>query len=301
MPNIDVLVDTSQPLFPERLVESLLNEGVSAKLFVSPKSKFSLEPIKWALRLRKDKANIIHFLWGDNNVALYIIPKLLGKKVIIHWVGTDVLRVKKKPLVREIIKRVANLHLAVSPWLADELREIGIKATVIPLIPTYLPKVDITWPSDKVVHVYLPEGKEEFYGVFDTFNLVREMPDVKFLITAHSGKGMPQLPNITYLGWVDDMEIVWSKVRVYLRLPKHDGMPLTVIEALQRGRYVIWAYEFPYCMKALSVEDAKKGLEVALEQKGMNVDGMVYASHAFNPPVVAQQTIEQYRQLLERK
>lgn len=300
MPNINILVDTSQPLFPERLVESLHNEGVSAKLFVCPKSKVSLEPIKWILRLLKDKANIIHFLWGDNNVALYIIPKLLGKKVIIHWVGTDVLRVKKKPLVREIIKMVANLHLAVSPWLAEELKQMGIKATVIPLIPTYLPKVDITWPSDKVVHVYLPEGKEEFYGVFDTFNLAREMPDVKFLITAHSGKGMPQLPNITYLGWVDDMGIVWSKVRVYLRLPKHDGMPLTVIEALQRGKYVVWSYEFPYCIKAELFESTKKSLITALEYSGLNKEGMEYARHTFAPSVVIKQTIAQYRHILGR-
>jgi hypothetical protein len=301
MPNINILVDTSQPLFPERLVEFLHNEGVSAKLFVCPKSKVSLEPIKWILRLLKDKANIIHFLWGDNNVALYIIPKLLGKKVVIHWVGTDVLRVKKKPLVREVIKRVANLHLTVSSGLAEELKQMGIKATVIPLTPTYLPKANPTWPPDRVVHVYLPEGKGKFYGAEITFKLAREMPDVNFLITANNGNGMPQLPNVTYLGWVEDMEMVWSKVRVYLRLTKHDGMPLTVIEALQRGRYVIWSYEFPHCMQALSVEDAKKDLEVALEQKGMNVDGMVYTSHAFNPPVVAQQTIEQYRQLLERK
>lgn len=301
MPNIDVLFDTSQPLFPERLVESLHNEGVSAKLFVYPKSKFSLEPIRWTLRLWRDKANIIHFLWGDNHVLLYIIARLMGKKVVIHWVGTDVLHVKKKPLIKEIIKRVANLHLTVSPGLAEELNEMGIKATVVPLTPTYLPKGDIIWPADKAVHVYLPEGKEVFYGAEDTFNLARQMPNVKFLITANSGKGMPQLPNITYLGWIEDMEIVWSKVRVYLRLTEHDGMPLMVIEALQRGRYVVWSYEFPHCMQALSVEDAKKGLEVALEQKGMNVDGMVYANHAFDPSVVIKQTIEQYHQILERR
>lgn len=295
-----MLVDTSQLVFPERLVESLHNEGVSAKLFSSPKSKFGLEPARWALRLLRDRANTIHFLWGDNHVLLYVIPRLLGKKVIIHWVGTDVLRVKKKPLVREIIKRVANLHLAVSPWLVDELREIGIKATVIPLIPTYLPKVDITWPSDKFVHVYLPEGKEVFYGAEDTFNLARQMPNVKFLITANSGKGMPQLPNVTYLGWVEDMEIVWSKVRVYLRLTEHDGMPLTVIEALQRGKYVVWSYEFPSCIKAESFESTKKSLITALEHSELNKEGIEYARHTFDPSVVIKQTIAQYRHVLGR-
>lgn len=300
MPHIDVLVDTSQLLFPERLVELLCGEGMSARLFVPPKSKFSLEPIRWTLRLWRDKANIIHFLWGDSYVLLYSIPRLLGKKVVIHWVGTDVLHVKKKPLVREIIKRVANLHLAVSPWLVDELREIGIKATVIPLIPTYLPKVDITWPSDKFVHVYLPEGKEEFYGAEDTFNLARQMPNVKFLITANSGKGMPQLPNITYLGWIEDMEIVWSKVRVYLRLTEHDGMPLMVIEALQRGKYVVWSYEFPYCIKAESFESTKKSLITALEHSELNKEGIEYARHTFDPSVVIKQTIAQYRHVLGR-
>ena len=60
----------------------------------------------------------------------------------------------------------------------------------------------MVWPSDKKVHVYLPEAWQEFHGSQTVFRLAQEMPDTQFLITAHSGKKAPRLTNVEYLDWV---------------------------------------------------------------------------------------------------
>jgi len=299
-----VLIDSSQPLFSDRLIHQLSSSGLKVENLSIPQEKRSL--LSWICRLKKSEARIVHYIGGFHGAHLYIAPKLVCKRVVIHWIGSDVLLITsdKIPLIQRMLKktawRITDLHLAVSSPLADELRALGIKATVIPLVPDTFPTEveNITWPSANRVYVYLPEGRQEFYGSDTVFRLANEMADTEFLITGYSGENAPQLPNLKYLGWVDNMEGVWKKVKVHLRLTEHDGLPHTLIEALTRGKYVVWSNEFPHCLQARSFEEAREALKISLRQNQPNVAGMAYARREFNPLKVAQNLKEEYRKLI---
>lgn len=294
------MVDNALPLFSERLARSLRSIGLDAREFEFQKRT---NVVKWVLKLMRSKAKIIHYLWGGSPLIVYIVPKLLGKKVIIHWVGTDVLMATaSKSLHQKLIFRIVDLHLTVAEHLANELEILGIRAKVIPLVPDRLQSIaeNIPWPISKSVYVYLPKARQEIYGANDVFQLAKEMPDIEFLITAHDGSDAPHLPNLVYLNQVSDeeMELIWGKVKAYLRLTWHDGMPQTIIEALTRGRYVVWTYEFPHCIQVHSRDDAKEALRVALAQEFPNAGGIAYAKKNFSPIKMAEDLRQEYYNIL---
>ncbi len=296
-------------IFSGRLVRSLRRVGIDAAEFELPKG--IVGHAKWIFRLMRSEAKIVHYIDGGYPPLLYIVPRLLGKKVVIHWIGSDVRKATSaNATVRQKIGlrvglRFCNLHLAVSEPLAETLKTIGIEAMVIPLVPDKTPPAydKIPWPTHKTVHAYLPEPDPELYGASTIFRLAEEMRDTNFLVTGHSGKNAPNLPNIKYLGRLreDEMESVWSKAKVLIRLiAVSDGMPQSIIEALARGRYVIWTYRFPFCMQASSLDEAREALKTALAKESPNYDGMVYAREQFNPTVIAEKLKQQYLNLAGR-
>lgn len=300
---ITVYMDSSNSIFFSRLKNLVSESGVKVEEVALPEKKTDV--LRGAWRLKRAEPKIVHYLWGSSHPLIYIIPKLLRKKVIIHWIGTDVLHVTSMKegifdtLLRKIAYKMVDLHLVEFEPLASELRPLGIEAKVIPLMPDMpLLQEDITWPSKDAVLVYLPERRPEFYGSSIVFRLAEELPEIKFLIVAHAGEGAPQLPNVKYLGWVNDMEGVWEQVKVYLRLTKHDGLSHTVIEALARGKHVIRSREFPYCRQARTFKEAKDALKDILRQNQPNIEGMHYVRSQFEPSKIAQEYRNIYLKLL---
>lgn len=287
---ISIYIDPNpNPLFSERVIDVLSSSGIRTQKLYLPKKKSEI--FKWSLALIKSKTKIIHYFWGSYHPFIYIIPKLLGKKVIIHWIGSDVLDAisnhKRKGtywLLQKIAYKIVDSHLADFQPLADELESLGIKASLIPLIPDLpLFQENISWPVENNVFVYLPETRHEFYGSDIIFQLAEEMTDINFFITRHSGKNAPFLPNIKYYPWVDDLEAIWEQTKVYIRLTKHDGLSHTVIEALARGKHVIWSYEFPYCYQAKTFKEAKYALREIFTQNQPNIGGVNYVQSEFQP------------------
>jgi len=301
---LSVYVGPTNSVFSERLIKVTANSGVSLKGFTLPKRKSS-DVLGWAWKLKRSKSKIVHYLWGSYHPLIYIIPKLLGRKVIIHWIGSDVMDATSNKegsfytLLQKIAYRMVDMHLADFEPLVDELKLLGVHATVVPLAPDIpLLQEGVTWPSEDKVFVYLPETRQEFYGSDIVFHLAQELPDVGFLITRHSGEGAPQLPNIKYLGWVDDMETVWREIKVYLRLTKHDGLSHTVIEALARGKHVIWTYEYAFCHRARTFQEAKDALRNILRQNQPNIEGMSYARSQFEPAKIVENFEQKYLEVL---
>lgn len=303
---VTVCIDSSCPVFTKRLIKLMASSGVRAKEFTLPKRKGEL--LGWAWNLWRSEAKIIHYLWGTDHPLIYIIPKLLGKKVIIHWIGSDVMHAASdkgsafQTLLQKIAYKMVDSHLADFEPSVEELKSLGIEAKVVPLMPDMpLLQEDITWPVEDRVFVYLPETRQEFYGSEIIFRLAEEMPDINFLITRHSGEGTPQLPNIKYLGWVEDIETVWRQVKVYLRLTKHDGLSHTVIEALARGKHVIWSYEFPHCHRAQTFEEARDTLRNILRQNQPNIKGMNCVRSQFEPSKIAERLRQGYLSVFKGK
>jgi len=282
----------SELIFFDILRSELHKLEIEVQELVFPKGKIDLLRLAW--KLGRSDTRIVHSLWGYHHPMIYIVSRFLGKRVIVHWIGTDVLyattnrAITPTNLLRRVAYKVVDLHLADFEPLASELKSIGINAQVMPLIPNMtLSPEDATWPSENAILVYLPKGREEFYGGSMVFRLAEELPNLRFLIVANSGKGLPQLSNIEFLGWVN-LSTVWKRVKVYLRLTKHDGQAKLVIEALARGKQVIWSYEYPFCHKARTIEEAKGALRNILDSNQPNTQAMDWAQRTFDPSKMAQ-------------
>jgi hypothetical protein len=151
------------------------------------------------------------------DVALFF-----GKPVVNHWVGTDVTNAvedHRKGLVSVYTGRVKEL-CEVS-WIQQELMEIGIHAEVVPLLgleytASYLKKM----PDVFRVLLYVGKNRPVFYGM-DTFvGVAREFNDVEFLIVGNENFSMALPDNMKVLGWVHDMNRVYSEASVYIRFPQ---------------------------------------------------------------------------------
>jgi len=280
----NVYIDSTNPHFSRKITAVLNQSGIKAEEMAMPKNKTEL--LAWIWKIKKSKASIIHFLWGGRNPVIYAIPKLLGKKVIIHWIGKDVSNVKNRSRLKltfqKIAFNVADKHLTDFEPLQSELKDLGIESEVVTLFPNINQEKKIVWPQGNRVHIYLPENDHEFYGSNTVFRLIKEMSDVEFLITGHSGRNAPNLPNVQYLGWIDDLDSrVWNKVKVYIRLIKYDGLSHSVVEALSRGKHVIWTYKFPHCFKARDFEETKNALREIFKKDKSNIEGARYAQSQF--------------------
>jgi len=301
---LTIYLNTDSQLFANRIARPLSDLGVTVMPFPLPPKKI-IASINWWLRLVQSEINIVHYLWGLHHPLVYILSKLAKKKVIVHWIGTDVLKLSRFPrrgMLWKVGMRMVDLHLAVSQPLAEELKTLGINSKVVPLIADLpLKPIEINWPPGDQVFVYLPELRKDFFNKDIIFQLADRMPSVKFLITCYSSDNGPSLKNIEYLGFVKDMEKIWDQVKVYLRIVEHDGLSHTVIEALARGKHVVWSCHFPHCFYANNVEGIKGILENIFKSGQPNIEGMKFAQSEFNPDKIAAEFKQIYLSMLRKK
>jgi glycosyltransferase involved in cell wall biosynthesis len=265
-----------------------------------------ISALKWVWDLLWSKAQIVYFLWGSYNSLFYLVAKIFRKKVVVHWIGTDVLKSQKKTnfvvrWLRQLTYKLIDLHLTDFKPLQDELKSIGINSYVIPLIADINVNQQILWPPDaNRIFVYLPEFREEFYNNRIIFQLAQAMPDVEFLITQHSGKNAPQLANVKYLGWLPDIDQVWNEVKILIRITDHDGLSHSVLEALSRGKQVVWSERFPHCYYAKTFDEAKKAVDEILKVNQPNYEGKNYIDTEFNPSKIRVEINNIYLTLVKR-
>jgi glycosyltransferase involved in cell wall biosynthesis len=149
-------------------------------------------------------------------------------------------------LRRNVIR--CAVHFAGAPWLAKEVEAMGLPATFVP-VPALLPEwAPPPLPDRPVFLIYIPEGRESFYGWPLIEQAARTLPSVRFLVLKH--RPIANAPaNIEFLGSLAfaDMAKIYARSTGIVRLPEHDGMSMTVLEALAYGRHVIWNYPFGAC------------------------------------------------------
>lgn len=176
------------------------------------------------------------------------LAMLLNKKIVMHWVGTDVILAqmayKTGAVDVDLIQKTK--HLCEVNWIQQELLEVGIQAEIaqIACFEDELPAPP-RLPEKFLILSYMGKSREKFYGIDKLIELAQSFPDIPIRIAGISGYSEPLPPNIHLLGWVKDMATEYHNCVLYLRLPEHDGLAFSVLEALSYGRYVGYAYAFP--------------------------------------------------------
>jgi glycosyltransferase involved in cell wall biosynthesis len=289
------------PYWAEVVVETLRQAGFDAEHLRIKKADVPAI-FRWCKPLRTivypllcqafRKASVIHIVGIVRTHTLCHISRLLGKRVFLHWVGTDVLQLSKaiesgKRNNLRFYHKVPHAHFSGAPNLIEKLAEYNIKAEFFPtLAKSLIPEKPVPMPDEPAVLSYWKPKRRNFYGGDILDALAEEFPDILFYIVGSDGDGERQHPNMKYLGWVDDMEDVYRKVSILVRMPQHDGLGAIVLEMLARGRWVIRNYKFPHTEFASNLEEAKSALQKLLARKGFNEAGRTYVLENFSPEKV---------------
>ena len=226
---------------------------------------------------------------STRGTTIFDFALALRKKLIMHWVGTDVLEAISAFKSGKYKSKFLNdiIHYCEVGWIQEELRQIGIAATVVPFA-SFDGKIAVKaeFPPTFSILTYVSSGREQFYGIDMLIQLAKDFPDVAIKIVGISVYSEKLPNNITLLGWVEDMAGQYATSVLYLRVPEHDGLAFSVLEALANGRYVGYSYPFENTFHVRNYEDLK-GLvtdlkasfengDLSVNYKGMSMISMNY-------------------------
>jgi hypothetical protein len=238
--------------------------------------------------LRVPFCDIVYQVGGGPFVRprIFDICKAVHRRVIKHWVGSDVLRARETRVVEQHATGLVE-DWAVSAKLVEELRHAGIDAKQVPLSALYPVDMRPIPPEPLTVLAYLPSVKFEFYGGEVVLSLAERFADTRFLVVGSDGAGRVAPKNVSFLGHRRDMEAIYASAHVLLRLPQHDGLSFMVLEALNHGREVIWNQPFEASRLALTENEAAAHLRdlrtrLRMGELALNVRGREYVMSRYS-------------------
>jgi hypothetical protein len=232
----------------------------------------NIKSIKSIIKLFK--ADSIFFIFAPLGKKKNILLKLLillKKKIVIDWIGSDVLAVlNDNKEQHKIFNKCINL--CEVEWIKDELESVGISAKIGPYITRLyhnLEILDINNNNKKefIIMSYAGKGREKFYGIDKLLKLAIKYPYIKFKIVGTEGKCYNNIPsNVLFLGWISSTKEILSESSLFVRIPEHDGLSLSVLEALYYAKQVAFSFPLPYTYHIEKDEDLEKVIEELYEK-----------------------------------
>ena len=231
------------------------------------------------------KCDVVYYGYGEcNNVLVFKILKIFNKKVIVHWIGSDILSARKKINNVELIQKNVDLNIGCSELITKELLEFNIIGETVPILPQ-LDKYKLSnVPKEHAVLSYIPVGNESFYGIKYIEVAAKLYPKIMFYIVG-SDNDILNIKNVKFLGRLSPEEMIslYDKVSLLIRLPDHDGLSLMLIEALLKGKNVLYCYDFPHCYKVNNETELKKSLlNIFSKKPSANIDGRNYVLEKYD-------------------
>lgn len=263
--------------------------------------------------------DIIHGLYMRPAVFLSLLfGKMLGKIVIIHWMGTEVMRALTETRIRLMalaLNNFVDLNIVFSENLQQDLKRVGIDSVVWPIpVDTEYFSIDKLPPMPKRFSVLCKVADDQLYGGWlygsdVILRLAKDLPSVQFLVVPGEDSEPSWLlskkdeaPNLVFLGWKDDMLEVYKQTTVLLRLTRYDGLSYMVIESLALGRQVIWSCNYlPFCHRAKNFDEAKQVILETQKNPRLNVEGAQYVRANFSSKHIMRKLITIYNKLASRK
>ena len=286
------------PLFAERLKNDLTEFDSTNKYYFLDTYYNKWDRIKVLFMIpRMDVVYSINGTLGDSRV--FNLALKLKKKLMITWVGTDVIKAKKLKEVNHLFLNKAE-HYCEVDWIQNELLELNIHAKVLNFFNFKEPKKSsFTMNNHLQVLSYISKGREEYYGWNEVLKAAKKLPDVQFTIVGTDiEKNLPE--NLKCLGWVEDMEAQFENCHCTIRFLEHDGLSGFVLESLFRGKHVIYSEDLDHCLHAKTVDEIIEQLTYLnsqLNQKTLkiNSEGIDFVKSNFNSDFILSQLIEEFK------
>ena len=281
------------PYFGQMLATELATRGWAARFAPHP----GRSPWGWGrLAAAVARADVLYLIgsraerWSPQDILF----RMVRKPVVIHWVGTDALIASEAHTRGRLAASVVRkpVHWCDAPWLVDELEAMGVWAEFVSLPVVGLAAEAPPLPERFRVLIYLPVDSfdREVFDVETLLRLPAEFPEVEFVLIPSSAETLPGPlpPNLEARGWVTDMDALYREITVYVRLTSHDGMPFMVLEALSRGRHVIYTYPLPGVTHAADYDAVCGALRDLRDRHdrgelALNSEGMAWAREHFEP------------------
>jgi len=194
--------------------------------------------------------DIVYGIYFQSCARFILVAKLLGKKTIIHFVGSDAYWYKsERSLVRRVFWRVVldlnDIVFYVSPHLEKLINRPG------KILPFPIRRDEFTKPSntqpDRDILYYCPSGKQnlQIYRLDWILEYAKDHPQEKITIVGspdHPADYTVKLPNVEVISQVpqSDMPEFYRRHRTLIRMTTEDGLPRMVHEALLCGLKVVF-------------------------------------------------------------
>ncbi|UCE27245.1 MAG: glycosyltransferase [Candidatus Coatesbacteria bacterium] len=224
-----------------------------------------------------------------------------GVGFVAHWIGTDLYHVKTQPLARLLFRTAAPriaAHIADAPWLVEDLARWGIDAALVPTVSGRMDEAGpLPMPDKFAVMAYVPDDRRNFYG-WPTVRAVAEAyPDVQVHVVGGDGDGDAPT-NVVFHGLTDEMDPIYRAASALIRPTVHDGLSQMVLEALIRGRQVVWSREFPECVYAATTDEFVRAVGALRADCPFNDAGALLAAEQYSPPAAVESLKNVYSRLL---
>lgn len=229
------------------------------------------KPVKfWRYRQALDGVDIIYNVFTAKSFLIKSrMAKKRGIRVVTHWIGSDV-RFAQEGLVDVTeFDGLVDQHVSCFAPLQKKLLAMGIDAPVLPIVPFDMDFEICEMPLKHAVLVYLPEGREATYGFEDIKKVFERFDSLPFYIVANSNERLfRDFENVHVMGSLNlkEMGELYKKVSVLLRMHWSDGLSMMVLEALGKGKSVIWDHEFNYVLPGKNAEEIACSLEKVISE-----------------------------------
>jgi hypothetical protein len=238
--------------------------------------------------------------------------------IVLHWIGTDVTywthQLTKGSFKATVYYRIWRylinrkkrqgrlINLVCADWLGKELKEVGIAATTMPITSIHK---DLVQSSETEIPrtidfiSYVPFERFAFYGGDQILELAARMPERSFRIIHPDLEQLNELqttrypPNVTASAKLSfhEMQQLIMASKCFLRFTLHDGLSLSVLEALLHRNQVFWTHPFVHTCHVNFSEENMAAIALRMEHSLLawkpNNEGRAYVIHNFSSEQLA--------------
>src|SRR5208283_2620024 len=252
------------------------------------------------------------YSWGGRLILgkfLSAARALQKKNLIMFWCGSDTLAALKDYEAGRIDPWIAEkIHWAGSPWLAEEVRAMGLRCEYVPTTWVDVPEILPPMPAKFSVLAHLSSAaRVELYGIDHLFEVARRMPGVEFhVVGILPGESLRGPDNVKVHGRVPSMNPFFRETSVFWRPARHDGLSFVALEALGHGRHVLWSYPFTGVTVA---KDAVSGYAEIQRLHDLHLQGKLqinrigadYIASNFTTARIRQNVLLRWKHIIESK
>lgn len=210
------------------------------------------DQVRWPSLRRTFNVDVVYGIYLQTCSRYILAAKLLGKKTIVHFVGSDAYWVgRERSYWRrrywQFVLNHTDLIFYVSSHLEEFVRRKGV-VLAFPISTGAFREARLTQARpDRDVLYYCPSGEanERIYRLGWIMEYARDHPEEKITIignSTHPANYLLDLANVLVIPFVErsQMPAVYRRHRTLIRMTTEDGLARMVHEALLCGLKVIY-------------------------------------------------------------